>query len=292
MSNVGNVTSGCGKSLPASILVASLCAWTVVAPAAAHAAEALETEAKLRPFSLRLGVYDMNLDTEARLDGRGGRIGTRLDFEDDLNLDDQKETFDVAFRWRFAERHFLEAEYFSLNRNGFRRVDGEIRFGDTTFPLGANINSSFTTEVTRLSYAYRLVRSRNWGLALGAGLHVTRLHTALTEIAFDNIGVPIGDQEIAAVTAPLPVFGFSGARRLSENWTLLARGQYLSVKVDEIDGSIEHGAIQFEYDPGGYLGAGFGYDWFNVNIRSEDRFWIGRAEVRFHGPVLYLTASF
>ncbi len=260
--------------------------------ASARAADELDMQAELSPFSLRLGVYDMNLSTEVRVDGRGGIIGTRLDFEDDLNLDDNKDTFNAALRWRFKERHFLELEYFRLDRSGFRRLDGEIRFGDDVFPIGADIRSSFTTEVTRLGYSYRIVRNQSWGLAAGAGLHITRLRAALTEVSFDNINVPVGNAEIAKVTAPLPVVGIGGARRLGTKWALLARAQVFSANFDDIDGTIKHGALYFEHDTFDNFGFGFGYDWFLVDIKTEEEFWRGRAKVRFDGPMLFLKGSF
>ena len=141
--------------------LAAIVAVTTLLAVSARAADELDTQSDLNPFSLRLGVYDMNLSTEIRVDGRGGNFGTRLNFERDLNLDDHKDTFNAALRWRFKERHFLELEYFRLDRSGFRRLDGEIRFGDNVFPVGASIRSSFTTEVTRLSYSYRIVRNRD-----------------------------------------------------------------------------------------------------------------------------------
>ncbi len=234
----------------------------------------------------------MNLSTEVRVDGRGGIIGTGLNFEDDLNLDTNKDTFNAALRWRFKERHFLELEYFRLDRSGFRRLDGEIRFGENVFPIGADIRSSFTTEVTRLGYAYRIVRNRDWGLAVGAGLHVTRLGTALTEVAFDNIDVPIEETEIAKVTAPLPVIGLNGARRLGKKWALLARAQVFSVELGDIDGEITHGALYFEHDTFERFGIGFGYDWFVVDVKTEDDLWRGSAQMRFHGPMFFLKGSF
>jgi hypothetical protein len=272
--------------------LAAIAALATLFAAPARAADELDMQDELAPFSLRLGVYDMNLSTTVRLDGRGGNFGTRLDFERDLNLDDNKDTFNAALRWRFKDRHFLELEYFRLDRSGFRRLDGEIRFGDNVFPIGASIRSSFTTEVTRLSYSYRIVRNRDWGLAVGAGLHVTRLKAALTEIAFDNINEPIGTTEIAKVTAPLPVIGFGGARRLGTRWALIARAQVFSANFDDIDGTITHGAMYFEHDTFNHFGFGFGYDWFVIDVKSEDEFWRGRVKVRFDGPMLFFKGSF
>lgn len=261
-------------------------------PTTLHAADGLDMGTDIPTLTLRLGMYEMNLSTRIRVDGLGGNIGTGLDFEDDLNLDDNKDTFNAALRWHFKERHFLELEHFHLNRKGSRRLDGEIRFGEAVLPIGADVRSSFTTEVTRLSYAYRLVRSENWGVALGAGIHVTRLRATLTEIAFDNIGVPIADTEFAAVTAPLPVFGFSGARRLSKKWALVARAQFFALDVDDVDGSIRHAVVHFEHATRSNLGFGIGYDWFEVGIKTEERLWTGKADIRFHGPMLFLKGSF
>jgi hypothetical protein len=272
--------------------LAAIVAMTTLLVVSARAADELDTKSDLSPFSLRLGIYDMNLSTEVRVDGRAGNFGTSLDFEDDLNLDKNKDTFNAALRWRFKERHFLELEYFRLDRRGSRRLDGEIRFGEDVFPIGAEVRSSFTTEVTRLGYSYRIVRNRDWGLAVGAGVHVTRLRAALTDIVFDNIGTPIGGTEIAKVTAPLPVIGFGGARRLGTKWALLARAQVFSVKIDDIDGAITHAALYFEHDTFEHFGFGFGYDWFVIDAKSEDEFWRGRVKVRFDGPMLFFKGSF
>jgi len=269
-----------------------LVAATTLPPGSVHAADALDGNVDLSPFSIRLGVYDMNLTTRIRVDGRGGNIGTSLDFEDDLNLDDNKDTLNAAVRWRFKERHFLELEHFRLKRNGARRLEGEIEFGDAVIPIGADVRSSFTTEVTRLSYSYRLIRGEDWGLALSAGLHITRLRATISEVEFDNIGLPIVDTEFAAVTAPLPVIGLSGARRLGKKWALVARAEFFAVDVDDIDGSIRHGTIHFEHDTLKNFGFGVGYDWFDVDVDTEDRLWTGRADVSFHGPMLFLKGSF
>jgi len=252
----------------------------------------LDTGTELRPFYVRFGTYLLDSSTQARVDGRGGNIGTRLDFESDLNIDRRKPALLAGARWRFRDRHFLEVEYFSLKRSGQARIDTEIRFGDATFPVGADVSSSFTTEVTRLGYSYRVVRRPEWGLAVSAGIHVTRLRAVIDGVAFDNGGALPSTQEIASVTAPLPVFGISGARRLSEKWALIARGQWFFLEVDDIGGQITHAAAFLEYSSSRNLGFGFGYDWFDIDADTTDDFWRGRADVRFKGPMIFIQASF
>jgi hypothetical protein len=252
----------------------------------------LDTGAELRPLYVRAGTYLLDSSTQARVDGRGGNLGSLLDFEEDLNLDKRKPTLLAGVRWRFHERHFLEIEYFNLERSGLARIDTDIRFGDVVFPIGADVSSSFTTEVTRLGYSYRVVRRPDWGLALSAGIHVTRLRALIEELSFDNGGALQPMREIASVTAPLPVFGISGARRLGGKWVLAARAQWFFLEVDDFGGDITHAAAVVEHHTFRNVGFGFGYDWFDIDADTTDDFWRGRADIRFQGPMIFMQASF
>ena len=250
------------------------------------------SELELTPFYLRVGTYFLDSSTIARVDGSAGNFGSRLSFENDLNLDKRKNTLLANARWRFHERHFLEIEYFNLTRFGNKRIDREIRFGDADFPIGADLRSSFTTEVTRLGYSYRIVKRPEWGVALSAGLHVTRLRTSLDTLDFDNANPIDLNREVASVTAPLPVFGVSAARHLGGKWVLAARSQWFFLKVEDVEGSINHAAAYIEHYTFRNIGFGFGYDWFKIDVGATDKLWRGTADVRFNGPLFFVQASF
>jgi hypothetical protein len=252
----------------------------------------LDSGDELRPLYIRAGTYLLESLTQARVDGREGNIGSRLNFEDDLNLERRKPTLLAGMRWRFHDRHFLELDYFNLKRFGQSRIDAEIRFGDVVFPIGADVSSSFSTEVTRLGYSYRLIKRPDWGMAVSAGLHVTRLRALLDGLVSDNGGAVRPAREIASVTAPLPVFGVSGARRLNEKWMLAARGQWFFLDVDDFGGEITHAAAFLEYDAFNNFGFGFGYDWFDIDADTTDTFWRGAVDVRFRGPMIFIQAAF
>ena len=264
-----------------------------VAPAAAadgSGESAMPSE--LDTFNFRLGTYVLDSSTSARVDGRGGLVGTRLDFEDDLNLDEEKETLLAGFRWRFRDRHFLELEYFNLKRFGRKRIEEEITFRDEVFPIGIELDSSFTTEVTRASYGYRVIRRDNWGLALSGGVHVTRLRATLDGLAFDNVELPTRSREVASVTAPLPVLGLSGAWWLGGKWSLIGKGQVFFLEVDDVKGGITHASAYLEHNTFRNVGFGFGYDWFDIDVDATDDNWSGSANVQFKGPMLFVQARF
>lgn len=280
--------------------VIRLARWLSIAPllvAACNAAMAdisgeLDSGNAFQPLYVRAGTYLLDSFTQARVDGREGNVGSRLNFEDDLNLEKRKPTVLAGVRWRFKKRHFLELEYFNLRRFGQARIENEVSFGDVVYPVGAEVSSSFVTEVTRLGYSYRVVRRPDWGMALSAGIHVTRLRAVIDGLAFDNGGTLLPAREIASVTAPLPVFGISGARRLGEKWALVARGQWFFLNVDDIGGDITHAAVFFEHNTFEKVGFGFGYDWFDIDVDTTDTYWRGRADVRFKGPMIFIQAAF
>ncbi len=249
-------------------------------------------EAELSRIYLRAGSYFLDSSTRAQVNGKQGNFGSRLDFEDDLNLDERKNTLLAAARWRFRDRHFLEVEYFHLKRHGNEQIEDEIRFGDTVFPIAADLDSTFTTEVTRVGYSYRALRAPDWGVAVSAGLHLTRLRAGLTVVPSDAGSLPAVSREIASVSAPLPVFGLSGARRLSKKWTLLGRGQWFFLKLDDVSGAITHAAVHLEHNTFNNVGFGVGYDWFDIDIDTNDSLWRGSADVQFKGPIIFVQASF
>lgn len=243
-------------------------------------------------YEYRVGAYVLGSSTQIRADSANGRIGTELDFEDDLNLDEDKGALLVSFQWRINPCHMLDVSHFRLRRSGTSRVDGELSFGETDFPVGADLRSTFTTEVTRLSYSYTFLNKKDWLAAASIGLHVTRLKSSIAELQFDSVDQPIENLEIAEITAPLPVLGFTTSRRLSEKWRASFRGQWFFLEVDEIGGSVSHASIYAVHQTFDKVSLGFGYDWFDVSVDVDERFWKGTADVRFNGPLVMLQGRF
>ena len=141
------------------------------------------TRFSLTDCAFRGCVYNISTRTKIRVDGINGIIGTNIDLEDDLAIDDLTSTTYMSFSWRASGRHFLEFEYFNLARSGAAILTAEIEFGDKVFEVGASVSSYFDTEVTRLSYAYLLKDTKKFVFAASAGLHITGLNTGITDIS-------------------------------------------------------------------------------------------------------------
>ena len=240
-------------------------------------------------FYLRLGSYFITSTTEIRVDALGGIIGTAIDLEDDLNLDQRKATPYFAFSWRMSGKHFLELEQFNLTRSGDQMLSAEIEFGDEVFQIGAIVNSFFDTKVTRLSYAYKIYDTERSIVALSAGIHRTELATGITELVGQFSANPAA---VAEVTAPLPVIGAAAAWKFNEQWSVTGRAQFFRLTIAEYSGRLDHFAMHLDYDPFKYVGFGVGYDLFSINLDIEKKHWQGNVRYRFHGPMLYIKGHF
>jgi len=243
----------------------------------------------LKDFSFRAGFYNISANTRIRLDALGGLIGTTIDLEDDLDLDENKSTYYLSFGWRVSGRHFLEFEYFNLDRRGTATLTAEIEFGDEVFDIGAEVKSFFDTDVTRVSYAYLLKDSDKFAFALSAGLHITDLNTGITEInsqfAQDTVAV-------AAVTAPLPVVGLTAAWKMSDKWFMYGRLQIFRLTFDDFSGRLDHVSVKLEYNMFEHVGVGLGYDFFAMGVDVDRKLWNGDVTFSFKGPILYLKGQF
>jgi hypothetical protein len=150
---------------------------TLVLPAsmasAQSGADAAETEtvpihpALTKPLFLAAGVYYPTSATNALLAPSGGGTGVGVDFEDTLGLSEREATGIVSARWRFAEKWRLEAEYFGLKRSATRTLATEIEWGDTTYPVGTAVDSTFDITDTRLAVGYTFFKRKDKEIGVG-----------------------------------------------------------------------------------------------------------------------------
>lgn len=235
-------------------------------------------------FNFRLGAYFASADTEVRLDATDGSIGTVVDFEDDLDLDDDEVMALIGFDWRFAQMHRLELEYFELDRGGFQTLSGNIEYGDTLFPFESEVSSFFNTDIFRVGYSYSFFQDQTRELAVGVGFHITDLAAGISDEEDSS--------EFSDVTAPLPVLGIEGGWAFAPKWVLYGRLQIFRLEVGDFDGSIDHLAIRLEHQTFRHVGFGLGYDYFELDVDIDDSDWRGFANYQFDGPTVYVKATF
>ena len=247
------------------------------------------TKFSIADFTFRVGFYDISSSTKIRVDALGGLIGTTIDLENDLNLDETKSTSYLSVGWRMSGRHHLELEQFKLSRSGLETLSAQIEFGDQVFDIGATVNSFFETKITRLSYSYVVRDTEKSMVALSAGLHRTSLAVGISDIMANFNADPVA---IAEATAPLPVIGVDAGWKFNERWSITGRAQIFRLKIAEYSGRLNHATVRIEYDPFKYVGFGVGYDMFSMGLDIERDLWNGSVTYSFQGPLAYVKGHF
>lgn len=235
-------------------------------------------------WNIRLGVFYPNVDTSARLDSTTFGVGTQVNFEDDLDLEDRKVMGTILASMRLGERWRIEAEYFALKRDGVRQLSTTINWGDSSYTVGTVVSSEFDSSIYRLSGGYSFIKDDQRELGIALGLHVTDFEAS---IAASGVGA-----EAEGVLAPLPTIGAYGAYAFTPRWLLSGRVDFFSLNYDGYDGSLTNFHAGVEYQFTRTFGVGVGYQYIKYDLDVMDDGWNGNVTYKFSGPSLFAVASF
>ena len=172
-------------------------------------------------------------DTSIRVDSEDGSIGTEIDTESDLGLDEAKLQPRLTGRWRPGRRHELELGYQFAQREASHTLSRDIEFADTAFTAGADVRASLDADNVFLTYRFALVTDERQQFGLGVGLGAILQDTKIQALLSASSGggsrsVDYEAQE--SVTAPTASIGAYGRFRLGDAWYLEAdlRGIYIA----------------------------------------------------------------
>jgi hypothetical protein len=242
-------------------------------------------------WQFELGTFLVSTDTKVRVDGSSTRTGTSFDAEHTLGLDDSTR-FRADAAWRFAQRHRLRAMYFTNNRSNTRRLDEEITFDDTTYPVGAEVRTENDTSIIELAYEYAFMQREGWELAGSFGLHQTTFELTLNaDVTIPGSSVSTHLGEKAKTDAPLPLIGLRGTWQLGEDWLLNAQAQYFQLKYDPYDGSITDLKLDVTWMFAEHFGVGLGYNQFAFRFDVDEDSFHGTLKWKYGGALLFMKAA-
>ncbi len=238
-------------------------------------------------FQLRLTGFATSTDTFVRADNRSGGLGSGINLESDVGLDDSKSApgFDVA--WRFLPRHRVQLGYLNLERDGSRSLNQNLTFRDTVYPASAQAIASFDSRVVTLSYLYSLYQTPQTEMALGVGINQSRLRAGLGLSA-------AGQQAIETVSedAPLPTVQFQLGTRLGDSLVADFRGQWLAARADGVRGDLRALAGGLTWFGWKSLGIELGYAYWKFDLDVNRSSWTGELRYSLKGPTVSLVGVF
>ena len=236
-------------------------------------------------FSVSLGVFITDRDSETRVDASGGLGGTPVDLEKELGLDNSDTVFRLDGYYRLNNKHRIDFSAFDLSRTSTKVIDTEIDWGDTIYPINTTVSGDFDLRIYKLAYTYSIMSRDKGYLGLTGGLYVADIGTRLSAEG-------IGERQGGGITAPLPVIGLRGEYRFSEKWTLRASGEFFALEYDAFDGSLVDLYAGIDYQLFEHVALGLGLNSVQMDVGVEDADLSGNLDWRYNGGLLFVKVDF
>jgi hypothetical protein len=236
-------------------------------------------------FSISLGAFITDRDTNTQLNSETLGKGTEIDFEEDLGLDSSDTVFRLDSHYRFNQKHRLNFSVFDLSRDSSATTQRDIQFGDEIFLIDTVVNTEFDITIIRLTYTYSFWQRDNGYLGVTFGAHVADSKIALAE---QNLG----QSEISELTAPLPVLGLRGEYEITDRLSLTAVGEFFMVEFDDVDGSLVDLYVGIDYQVIEHVAVGLGFNSVNLDVDASKNDFSGSLDWRYEGALLFFKFDF
>jgi hypothetical protein len=240
-----------------------------------------------------LEYFYPTISSTARIDATAtARPGTEVRLEDDLDLSDRKGTPYLDLGMRLGDNWRLEFEYYTLNRTASKTLTRQVDFGDTSFPIGANIQTKFDSTIYRLTGGYSFVKTQQAEAGVGFGLHITDFKTQLSGQGTGVITGTAFQREAHDALVPLPTVGLYGAYMITPQMALRGRVDFLSLKYQDYDGRLINWLAAFDWRFTKNVGAGVGYRYVDYKVNATKTNFTGEVRYKFQGPTIFVNVGF
>lgn len=243
-----------------------------------------------------VGAFVLNSKVRASLNGQSGHK-PEIDFDEAFGRSSDATRIRADAMWRVTPRNHLRLMYFSNTIDRSRVIDRAIEWGDYTFGLGANIDSTYRTETVQLAYEYAFVRQPDYEVAASLGVHHTKTTIRLsgTAVVTDEQGNATsapGATSANSLTAPLPVVGLRAGWVVAPQWHVHAQALYFRAEVGGYGGYWSDLRVGATWMFNRNFGIGLGYNRFATHLQVERGSFDGSLRTGYAGLQAYLTAAF
>jgi len=236
-------------------------------------------------FSLSIGVFLADRNSDARLNGTAGIEGTPVDLEGDLGLNRSDSVFRIDGYYRFNKKHRLDFSAFDLSRTASKVIEKDIQWKDTLFPIDTTVDSDFDLAIYKLAYTWSFMRRDKGYLGLTAGLYIADFRTRLEAEA-------IGALESDGVTAPLPVIGLRGQYDFTEKLSFRASGEIFAIEYEEYSGSLYDIYAGLDYQFFKHVAIGIGINAVKLDVGISKDSFDGNVDWRYDGGLVFFKFDF
>ena len=245
-------------------------------------------------FQIDTGYFRIMADTQLRYNG--GQGSGDINFEDDLGLDPNVDTFWVDATWRVGRRHKLKLAFTKLDRD---RADYTLQrsftWGGQTYDAGLSASTSTGTDI--LGGYYRFALFRNDRFEIGPTIGVGYLWLNARIQATGTVTGPGGAQsrslderaDTGSITGAVGGFAQAWpAKRL----TLYADFLYIKVTPENSEASVTDWRVGASYYFGRHVGLGAQYKYYTYSYDRGIMVSQLGGEITYKGAQVFLSLLF
>ncbi len=241
-------------------------------------------------FVISAGLYSSAKTIGIRVNGSGEN--QLIDFKEAFDLNNNEITFFGNFNWRFSKKWTLSAEYFSVKNGNKWELDEDIHWGDVTFKEGSNVKIGFSLDMYRVFVGRSVLQKTKHELGIGLGIHDLQVGAYITGDAYINNDDYNFERRSVSANAPLPNIGFWYYYFPTSKWGLTANIDLFGLTVDEYFGSLYNVRAGVNYQIFKNFGVGLSYRYFKFTAKVDKKYWNGKFNMIFQGPLLSISGTF
>jgi predicted porin len=214
-------------------------------------------------FQIDTGYFRLGADTKLRYDGTED-----IDFEKDLGVAEDVNTFWVDGTWRVGRRHQLKLGYTGLSRDRDGvELQREIIWGGETYQAGLRASTSTAADILGGYYRFALVRNERFELGPAVGIGYLWLSARLQATGTVDGQSRTLDESATKGSVTGAVGGYANGWLTKR---LVARADFLYIRVSPGDSEASVSDWRFGADYYFFKNAGLGVQ-YKYNRYSYDR---------------------
>lgn len=253
-------------------------------------ATATATAAPLDTFVIRVGGFATRFDTTIR---RAEDPGDRLDFNDDLGLEDQKLIESIAVAWRPWRHHEFGVEYFDEELSGTRRLDRELELEEETFPLATTVSSTFGLEALEFHYTWWAAVHERWAVGLRVGYVDYSMRLRIRMLLGEQGEPPeVRVQATWDDHVPAPTIGVDFRMVPAERWRIGGNLGWFEAEFESVSPLIATARLGVEFFPWERVGVWADYGMSRLDARIHSSRFDGAVEIYEGGLRVGVTWRF
>ena len=246
-------------------------------------------------YAFTLGSYFTSVNSDVQANNPETGFGDRVDFESDLGFGNSDELFRFEGQFIFKRRHQLNVAYYDLNRSASNLIERQIEWRDRVFPVSAEVEGFFNTEVAEVSYTYWWISRNKVVFGVNGGLQLIGIDVGV-DLLQRSVGTLAAD---LGVDAPVPLIGFEVRSRLTDKLMFRGIGRFVTYSGlgDLSKVTVTDFSVGLEHRTWGTGGFGIAYKALDFDLEIEkdlplNRKLTGGVDYGFSGVEVFLRFWF